>query len=197
MVHGVGAMADDYAVHAVLDLLPDLLGGVHILLRTHVLGKDTIKFFGFEIANISQLRHRAVKLARGEGRYNRAGAIIKTRGDSPARAQQGNVGLGRIFGKFRLGNFVVRFFVTDLPYILDVLRQHADIVTVGHLQNQVTVVGSLRTRQDYTCKNSFGRFDLDIRPDIDIEILQNRKRRAAVALVFIISHISPRQNYLQ
>ena len=53
MGQGVGAVADDDAVDAVLDLLANLLGQGDVFLGRHVLGEHGKYLLGVEVADVS------------------------------------------------------------------------------------------------------------------------------------------------
>src|SRR4051812_22552152 len=92
-MHRVRAVADHDAGYACADLLADALGQRNVLLRAHVLAEDAEQLLRAQIADLGQLRPRAIELAGGEGWDDGAGAIVQSAGDRTACTEQNDVWL--------------------------------------------------------------------------------------------------------
>ena len=61
MLKGIGTMANYDSVNTILNFFFNSLGQSNVLLRTHVLAKNSKNFFGFKITNAGQFRNSAIK----------------------------------------------------------------------------------------------------------------------------------------
>ena len=70
-----------------LDLAPDRVRRADPLLGPHVLAEDAVELLRLDVADVGELGHRAVELARREGRDDGARAVVEARGDRAARCR--------------------------------------------------------------------------------------------------------------
>jgi len=183
MVHGVGAVADDDALHPLFDLAADRLRRADPLFGSHVFGKDAVEFFGLKVADVGQFGHGAIELARREGGDHRAGTVVEAAGDGAAGAKQLDA---RFFGIVREGLFGDLVVGLPAPHDLDggdAGGGDADIVPRAQLEDDVAGIGGLGARQDDAGIAPLAGDDADIAPDRGLEILQRGQRFAAIPLV--------------
>ncbi len=183
VVHGVGAVADDDPVDPLLDLAADGLGRPDVLFGSHVLAEDAEEFLGFEVADVGQLGDRAVELARREGRDDGARPVVEPAGDRAARSQKLHPRLGRVVGKFLLGDLIVGFLAAPDLDLADALGQDSDVVARTELEHDVQGVGRLGARQDDADVFAPIGLDHDVAPDLGLEALEDLQGPALVSFI--------------
>ena len=122
------------------------------------------------------------------GRNDGAGAIVKAAGDRTTGAEQNDIGFTRIVREFLFRNSVVRLAPARLGYSYDRFGGNADVIPRRQFQDDMLVIGRLRTWQNQTRQTTVLRFNLYITPHPNAVFLQHRLGGAAIPLKSIIAH---------
>ena len=181
MMHGVCTVPNDYPLDALTHLFADGDRQFFILLGPHVLREDSKEFFCFQIADLRQFRHCSVEFARRKSRDHCSGAVIQTRGDGAAGAQQFNLGQTRGKGKLFFRDLIMRFLVSGFTHLQNCIHINAHIVTGRQFQHYVTVVVVFTAGQDNALECAAGGLNCIVTPDPGLEVFQHLQRATFVA----------------
>ncbi len=188
MVHRVGAVTDDDAGHALLDLPAYGLRERCVLNRTHVLAEDTEELLGLQVAYAGKLGHGSVQLAGAEGRDHGPGPVVEPAGDGPSRPEQLHLRQPWIEREVLLRDLVVRLAGAHHGDGGHLGRGDADIVAAHQLEDDVPVIGGLGPRENHALEQVAPRHELDVVPDACSEPLEDLPGLTPVALQSVCRH---------
>ena len=188
VVHGVRAVADHDALNTLGNLPSDGLGRSAPLLGPHVLAEDAVELLCLQVADVGQLGHRTIQLARRECRDDRARPVIEPAGDRPSRAQKLDPRLFRVVGELLFRDLVMGFLPSLNVDRGNAVGQDPDVVSGVEFKDDVQGIGRFGTGQDDARVHSSVRRDPDVAPDLGLEALEDVQSPPLVSFVKILVH---------